>query len=269
MKLGWIKNSIAVMLTLCCLAGCTDTPASTEPTDTEPLEATASTQPGEQTPRQLVEAFAREHDLPIESWPDQIIELLDRNPEMLQYVLEYPIEYGKVHEIDLSEYADTEGVPLFMQWDKRWGYLRYGTNLVGLTGCGPTCLSMVAYYYTRDPGMSPDQIVNFAKENGYYSLGAGSAWTLISEGAGKLGLQAKELSLSERQLKNALESGTPVIAAMGPGVFTTSGHYIVFVACEDGGFRVNDPNSVERSEKVWMFDEFKDQIRNWWAISPA
>ena len=268
MKLRWMKN-IAAVLALCCLTGCGGTPAVTEPAGPEPLETTAATQPAELTAQQMVEAFAQEHDLPIESWPDQILELLERNPETLQYVLEYPIEYGKVHEIDMSEYADSEGVPLFMQWDKRWGYIRYGTNLVGLTGCGPTCLSMVAYYYTRDPSMSPDQIVKFAKDNGYYSLGSGSSWTLISEGAPKLGLQAQELSLSERQLKNALESGKPVIAAMGPGVFTESGHYIVFVACEDGGFRVNDPNSREKSEKVWMFDEFKDQVRNWWAMSPA
>lgn len=268
MRSCWMIKSIGAMLALCCLAGCGGT-VDPAPATTEPIETTVATEPAAQTPQQMVEAFAQDNDLPIESWPDHIIAALERNPEMVQYVLEYPIEYGKKHEIDLSECAQTENVPLFIQWDKRWGYIRYGTDLVGLTGCGPTCLSMVAYYYTRDPGMSPDQIVKFSKEHGYYSLGSGSSWTLISEGAEKLGLQAQELSLSERQLKNALESGKPVIAAMGPGVFTTSGHYIVFVACEDGGYRVNDPNSREKSQKVWMFDEFKDQVRNWWAMSLA
>ena len=35
---------------------------------------------------------------------------------------------------------------------------------------------------------------------------------------------------------------------------------------EDGKFRVNDPNSREKSQKLWDYDEFADQIRNLWAI---
>ena len=34
-------------------------------------------------------------------------------------------------------------VPLFLQWDERWGYRSYGGDFLAVTGCGPTALSMV------------------------------------------------------------------------------------------------------------------------------
>ena len=45
--------------------------------------------------------------------------------------------------------------PLFLQWDPRWGYTEYGEDsFLGLSGCGPTCLSMVLYYLTGDKSLT-------------------------------------------------------------------------------------------------------------------
>ena len=148
-----------------------------------------------------------------------------------------------------------------------WGYQDYGSSCIAITGCGPTCLAMVGYYLTGDSNMSPDQIAKFAQQNGYYSSGSGSSWTLISEGAAQLGLTATELPLVKKKITNALEEGNPVILAMGPGDFTTTGHYIVLTGVKDGKFQVNDPNSRLRSRKLWSYEELEDQIRNIWAIS--
>ena len=117
--------------------------------------------------------------------------------------------------------------------------------------------------------MTPDKIAGFAQRNGYYEAGYGSSWTLISEGAEKLGLKATELPLVKKKMVNALEAGNPVILAMGPGDFTTAGHYIVLTGVEDGKFRVNDPNSRENSQRLWSYEEIEGQIRNIWAISAA
>ena len=67
-------------------------------------------------------------------------------------------------------------------------------------------------------------------------------------------------------MKQALENGNPVILAMGPGDFTSSGHYIVLTGVVEGKFTVNDPNSRENSGKLWSYDEIAGQIRNIWAI---
>jgi hypothetical protein len=56
---------------------------------------------------------------------------------------------------DLSEGVGGEGVPLFLQWDKRWGYERYGSDYLAITGCGPTCLAMAGYYLTGDASFDP------------------------------------------------------------------------------------------------------------------
>ena len=215
---------------------------------------------------EAVWAYAQEHDIPFRSYPESLIQLLERNPETERFVMEYPIYKDKTQEVDLSQYKSCDGVPLFMQWDQQWGYLTYGSDVAGLTACGPVCLSMAAWYLTQDDAYAPQQIIQFALENGYYSAGNGSSWTLISEGGVKLGFDVTELPLDENRILKNLEVGNPVICAMGPGDFTTSGHYIVLVGVQNGMIQVNDPNSRANSEKLWSYEQLKGQIRNIWAI---
>lgn len=214
-----------------------------------------------------VKAYAEEHGAHFWDYPSSLIELLERNPETEEFVLQYP--FREEGEVDLSAYENGDAVPLFLQWDPNWGYEKYGRDFLAVTGCGPTCLAMAGYHLTGDENMTPDKIAQFAQKNGYYEAGYGSSWTLISEGAEKLGLKATELPLVKKKMVNALEAGSPVILAMGPGDFTTAGHYIVLTGVEDGKFRVNDPNSRENSERLWSYEELEGQIRNIWAISAA
>ena len=213
---------------------------------------------------QTVKAFATESRISYGRYPEDIIELLEINPETKDFVLNYP--FREESEIDLSGYS-RDTVPLFLQWDPMWGYEKYGSGCIGQTGCGPTCLAMVGYYLTGDGSFNPKAVADFAAENHYYASGYGSSWTLISEGAGKLGLSAKELPLVKKKMVGAVEAGNPVILALGKGDFTSSGHYIVLTGWRDGAFAVNDPNSRVRSEKRWTYEELEDQIRNIWEIT--
>lgn len=214
-----------------------------------------------------VKAFAEDNGLFYSEYPESLIALLERNPETEKFVLEYPLYEGGAY--DLSEYEDLDVVPLFMQWDQRWGYEIYGSDVIGLTGCGPTCLAMVGYYLTGDERFTPEQVAEFAWENGYYAKGYGSSWTLISEGGVKLGLDVTEIPLVKKRMTDNLEVGNPIIMAMGPGDFTTSGHYIVLTGLQDGKFVVNDPNSHANSKKLWSYEELEPQIRNLWVIREA
>ena len=213
-----------------------------------------------------VKTYADAHGLRYSDYPKSLIDLLEKNPETEAFVLEYPIKKDVREETDLSEYENSASVPLFLQWDQRWGYIPYGSDVVGLTGCGPVCLSMVAYHVTKDPAMSPDRIIQFALDNGYSIPGDGTSWTLISQGGVKLGLDVTEIPLVESRIYANLEAGNPIICVMGPGDFTTSGHYIVMVGLEDGMIRVNDPNSIANSQKLWDYDDISSQIRNLWVI---
>ena len=212
-----------------------------------------------------VKAYAEEMGIFYSRYPGSLIDLLERNPETEDFVLNYP--FRKDGEIDLSAYENGESVPLFLQWDPQWGYERYGSDMIAITGCGPACLAMAGYYLTGDPNMNPAQVADFAQRNGYYQSGYGSSWTLISRGGGELGLAVTELPLVKKKLVTSLEEGHPVILAMGPGDFTTTGHYIVLTGMVDGLFRVNDPNSRANSQRLWSYEELEGQIRNIWSIA--
>ncbi|MBR3709077.1 MAG: C39 family peptidase, partial [Lentisphaeria bacterium] len=131
--------------------------------------------------------------------------------------------------------------------------------------CGPTCLSMVCIYLLNDPAYTPKYVAEFAESNGYSVDGNGSAWTLISGGGKQLGLDVTEIPLDENRIIRNLEAGNPIICVMGPGDFTSTGHYIVLTRYTDGKVTVNDPNSYLRSERLWELTSVMEQIRNLWV----
>lgn len=221
---------------------------------------------GEPTQTQIkVMEYATQNGISYGEYPESLIALLERNPETETFVLEYPVYEASAY--DLREYADSASVPLFLQWDQRWGYNRYGSDVIGITGCGPTCLAMVGYYLTGDgETFDPAAVAEFAERNGYYASGYGSSWTLISEGGVKLGLDVTEIPLVKKRMVDNVEVGNPIILAMGAGDFTSSGHYIVITGMRDGMFVVNDPNSVENSGKLWSYEQLEGQIRNLWVV---
>ena len=199
------------------------------------------------------------------SIPKELLEFMEKNPEAKDYVLNYLEKKDIDSAIDLSNLLDSSSVPLLIQWDERWGYTEYAGELFGLSGCGPTCLSMVCVYLMNDAKYSPRYIAEFATENGYSVPGNGSSWTLISEGGVQLGVDITEIPLDENRIIRNLEVGNPIICVMGPGFFTTTGHYIVMTEYKDGYVKVNDPNSPNRSEQTWKLTEVMDQIRNLWV----
>lgn len=211
--------------------------------------------------------FHRSQNTLSEELPEELLELMERNPETKEFVLNYPLKKDNDYEIDLSEYENCTEVPLFLQWDERWGYTTYGDTMMGLSGCGPTCLSMVCVYLLNDSSYDPRYVADFSENNGYCVAGSGSAWALISEGGKTLGLDVIEITLDEKRIEKNLEVGNPIICIMGPGDFTTNGHFIVMTDYINGKIKVNDPNSITNSEKLWDFEDIKYQIRNLWVCS--
>lgn len=212
-----------------------------------------------------VAQFALEHDLQMDAWPPKLLELMEKNPDTKEFVLNYPLKKGERTQIDLEEYTNTQEVPLLFQWDQRWGYGEYAGELMGLSGCGPTCLSMVCLYLLDDSKFTPSYIAQFAQKNGYSVDGNGSTWTLISEGGKRLGLDVTEIPLDDGRIIRNLEVDNPIICVMGPGDFTTTGHFIVMTDYIDGKVKINDPNSPTRSEKLWELSAIRDQINNLWV----
>lgn len=233
--------------------------------DIAPPSTSISSEEPPSNENSVISDFAKKHNLTLHDWPESLIALLERNPETAEFVLNYPLKKDLRPDIDLREHVNSSEVPLFLQWDERWGYSEYGGEMMGLSGCGPTCLSMVCVFIFDDPQYTPRYIADFAQQHGYCLPGNGSSWTLISEGGIKLGLDVIEIPLDENRIIRNLEVGNPIICVMGPGDFTSSGHFIVMTDYVDGKIKVNDPNSPARSQKLWDYDSMKGQIRNLWV----
>lgn len=199
-------------------------------------------------------------------YPKQLKELALKNEEALEFVYDYPAEHVKEHTIDLTEEASMDSVPLFVQWDKRWGYEKYSGNFFAASGCGPTTLSMVVVYLTHNREASPIAVAKYSKEAGYSVDGSGSSWTLISEGCRHYGVKAKAVELDESRMKAELDEGHPIVVNVGPGDFTDTGHFMVITGYDDEGFSINDPNSIEKSGKRWLFKNISSQIRAVWSM---
>ena len=199
-------------------------------------------------------------------YPKQLKDLALKNEEALEFVYDYPAEHVKEHTIDLTEEASMDSVPLFVQWDKRWGYEKYSGNFFAASGCGPTTLSMVVVYLTHNRDASPIAVAKYSKEAGYSVDGSGSSWTLISEGCRHYGVKAKTVALDESRMKAELDAGHPIVVNVGPGDFTDTGHFMVITGYDDEGFSINDPNSIEKSGKRWLFRNISSQIRAVWSM---
>lgn len=199
-------------------------------------------------------------------YPKQLKDLALKNEEALEFVYDYPAEHVKEHTIDLTEEASMDSVPLFVQWDKRWGYEKYSGNFFAASGCGPTTLSMVVVYLTHNREASPIAVAKYSKEAGYSVDGSGSSWTLISEGCRHYGVKAKTVALDESRMKAELDEGHPIVVNVGPGDFTDTGHFMVITGYDDEGFSINDPNSIEKSGKRWLFRNISSQIRAVWSM---
>ena len=113
-------------------------------------------------------------------YPENLMAALANNPEMASFVADYLEERGNAAS-GLTSLEKEKDFPLFLQWDPRWGYQSYGTDNIGLAGCGPTCMSMVLFYLTRDEKLTPDRVAVYSMENGYYVNGTGTAWALMKD----------------------------------------------------------------------------------------
>lgn len=202
------------------------------------------------------------------SYPARMLENLVNNPEMTGYVRNYTGSTQKASG-GFTESEKNEQFPLLLQWDERWGYVSYGDeSVIGLSGCGPTCLSMVLFSLTRNESLTPDVLADYAMNNGYYMFGTGTMWALFEDVPQLYGVTSQKFENKDEALvMQALEEGKMLVFSVGPGDFTAYGHFVVIYGIdEDGLLMVNDPNCVYRSTLHWDYSKIKNQIKSIWSF---
>ncbi len=194
----------------------------------------------ERAQREL-DTYAENNDVSLADYPDALVQLYARNPDARDFVRDYPKKKNLTPTIDLS----------------------------GLAGCGPTCLSMVTIYLTGDTTKDPLWMCQFAEEHQFNVPGSGSKWALISEGGRMLGLDVTQIPLDQDRIYRNLDVGNPIIVVVGPGDFTTDGHFLVLTGHDGDKITLNDPNSPTNSQKSWDYDTLAGQIQSLWVLRRA
>lgn len=200
-------------------------------------------------------------------YPANVIELLDKNEETLDFVENYEEKKDMPSADTIGEDLAEGQIPKLYQWDERWGYAEYGTSIVAVSGCGPTCMAMVAAGLTNDASITPAKVAAYGTEHQYIDENNDTYWRFMNEAGANWNLSCYDGQLTEDQVSAELNAGHPIICSVGPGDFTQNGHFIVLTGYEDGSVTVNDPFSRKNSSQLWVYAEIADQIKAMWVYS--
>ena len=72
-----------------------------------------------------------------------VLELLYKNDETLDFVLSKSNFRMPGIFVKIDKECGNGVIPILQQWDSKWGWYKYGENILALNGCGPTSLAMV------------------------------------------------------------------------------------------------------------------------------
>ena len=220
------------------------------------------------------EQIAREYrwlEKHADEFPSHKIEYAENNPGLIDFLYRYAFGEKESSSEESGDRGLTEDekkayAPVLLQWDDRWGFHPYGTSVLGLTGCGPTCLAMVVDSLSEDADVTPAEAADFATKQDLYEYGVGTRWGIWSAGAAEYGLECETVSADFDTVLDELSQNAMVVCSVGPGVFTPGGHFIVIVGQEEGKLEIRDPNNFQNSTRLWDWDEFSSQIKHCWSF---
>lgn len=200
--------------------------------------------------------------------PQRLVNLAERRAETIQFVQNWERDKDKLPATATGRPALVhDGIPHFLQWDPRWGYTIYAGEELAITGCGPTCVSMVVVGLTNNTSWTPYAVSHYAQMNGYVEGGV-TGWRFMSEGTQQFGVQGTSFPLTKNNLNRYLDEGHPVILSMGPGDFTQEGHFIVVTGRdENSNYRINDSMSMRNTLRTWTFEQLQPQARAAWYFT--
>lgn len=166
----------------------------------------------------------------------------------------------------------------YLQTDPRWKNKDYSakgeTTTIGKEGCGVTCAAMLIETLTGKT-YTPVDAAKWSLQHGYKAVKQGTYYSYFEPQFREFGIHCERLNTknlygdSSSSVHNKafemLKDGWYLIACMGKGNWTSSGHYIV-VWWNDGKVKINDPNSTKEHRVNGDLKTFKSQVKYYWAI---
>lgn len=166
----------------------------------------------------------------------------------------------------------------YMQTDQRWKSVPYRvkgeSSTIGSAGCGPTCTAMLISTLTGKT-VTPVDTCAWSIANGYKAKNQGTYYSYFKPQFSAYGIDCKQLNTSSTygnpkstthdKALSLLQQGYYLIALMGKGLWTSSGHFIV-VWWQGGKLHINDPASKKDSRIIADIDTFRSQVKYYWQI---
>lgn len=167
----------------------------------------------------------------------------------------------------------------YLQTDLKWAGVDYSakgeSTTIGASGCGPTAMAMVLATWA-DPAVTPKTECAWALAHGYKAPRSGTYYGYFPPAAKRYGLTCRRLNTANlygnaesayhAQVKAALDRGDLVIACMGKGTWTRSGHYVLVYDIQGSTVYINDPASTKASRTRGDYGTFRREVKYYWVI---
>lgn len=166
----------------------------------------------------------------------------------------------------------------YLQTDPRWAKLPYRVTgesaTIGGSGCGPACAAMVIETLTGKT-CTPVETCRWSVDHGYKALNQGTYYSYFVPQLKAFGIDCWRLNsvsvygkpgdICHDRVLELLKEGCYIIACMGKGLWTSSGHFVL-VWWAGGKIYINDPAS-SRSERLrGDMTTFRGQVKYYWAV---
>ncbi|MCH4053507.1 MAG: hypothetical protein LKG38_03385 [Atopobiaceae bacterium] len=275
MAIGIIILFLLIFGISSCVRGCTAQKASEAEKQTNPVDSRVAYGASEDITNALASRLDEDEDL---SWiakhadeysDDRIIQLALRESAAVSFVRGLPDA-----KATSAAYEDavTQGTcPVLYDWDTRWGYVEYGGDglPLGLTGSGPTCLSIVYMGITGNSDKTPADMAQLATDSGCATGDLFCTGDLFSGQASGLGLSCVQTGVTSDELLSALQTGF-VIAQANAGTLTSDAHWVVVTtANDDGSVSMIDPTSTEVTSHEWDPGTIASSCAAFYCLSAA
>lgn len=168
----------------------------------------------------------------------------------------------------------------YKQNDTKWGSNAYAVDgensTIRSAGCGPTAMADVMAAIVT-PYIDPLSCASWARQHGYKAYKSGTSYNYpVAQGAA-YGVNVCRINTANVygnikaeahvQALQSLLNGDWIIACMGKGLWTNSGHYVVAYGFSNGMVYINDPASTAASRTCNSWTLFSSQVKYYWVVS--
>jgi len=167
----------------------------------------------------------------------------------------------------------------YKQYDSKWESLSYAvdgeSSTIKSAGCGPTALANVLAAIVS-PYIDPVTCASWARMKGYKVYKSGTSYNYPEAQAAVYGVTVRRLNTSNvygksghsvhNQAMTELQKGNWLIACMGKGLWTSSGHFVVAYGYANDHVYINDPASTKASRACNTWNLFKSQVKYYWVV---